>query len=330
MEESSSKIRSTWNVDIGVKPKLNRPPDFTTFWVRTTQALDGVDPALERRGRPSPSRTPIRHESLTFSSLGSVRIGGYLLEWEDDKRRPLVVHSHGYGSQCAARWDWARRGVNVLGVDIRGFGVSESAVPKRSRWGYVLTGIESPERSVVRGAVCDYLRAVEVADELVGDRTSRRLLHGVSFAGGLAVMAQGLLRYADLLALGVPTFGWAEGRQFFVRTGSGAEINRFLQERPEATEDTMVVLRYFDPMNFAPLVKCPTLLGVGLEDDVVPADTVYPIAHHLDGPLELMQFPVSHSDRPEEKLWKQFEDRWLGMALSGVPEGFGKGSPAAE
>ncbi len=67
--------------------------------------------------------------------------------------------------------------------------------------------------------------------------------------GGLALMAEALWHTSDLLVLGVPTFGWAEGRYFLVKSGSGAEIAHYLEERPEATEDIMLVLRYFDAVN---------------------------------------------------------------------------------
>ncbi|MFM1891430.1 MAG: hypothetical protein RLZ44_507, partial [Pseudomonadota bacterium] len=126
-----------------------------------------------------------------------------------------------------------------------------------------------------------------------------------------------------LLALGVPTFGWAEGRNLFVQHGSGAEISNYLRRRPDHVEDTMLVLRYFDAVNFADRVTCPTLLGLGLEDAVVPAKTVYGIANHLGAPYELLEFPVSHSDHPEEQLWERFENYWLQLAVQGVPAGFG-------
>src|SRR6266571_4897765 len=118
--------------------------------------------------------------------------------------------------------------------------------------------------------------------------------------------------------------GWAEGRRLFASSGSAGEINHYLERRPEhAAEDVMVVLRYFDPVNFAGLVRCPTLVGVGLVDEVVPAPTVLAIAAHLGGSHELMRFPVSHSGTPEERRWRAFERRWLELALTGVPEGFG-------
>ena len=57
-------------------------------------------------------------------------------------------------------------------------------------------------------------------------------------------MAEALGGASDLLVVGVPTFGWAEGRYFLVKSGSGAEIARYVKERPEDAEDVMLVLRY--------------------------------------------------------------------------------------
>lgn len=221
-------------------------------------------------------------------------------------------------------WEWALAGMNVFGVDIRGFGMSMDAVPKRSRWGYMLTRIESPETYVLRGAVCDYIQAVRIGKMLLGPEVSRTVLRGTSFAGGLALMAEAVLQTADLLVLAVPTFGWSEGRHFFVKAGSGSELNQYLEKRPEAAEDLMLVLRYFDPMNFAEWVRCPTLVGLGLQDDVVPAHTVYAIVNHLKGPHRVIEFPVSHTTSAEGELWKQFDEEWIGLALHGVLADFEK------
>jgi cephalosporin-C deacetylase len=273
---------------------------------------------------PAGGRDGIRLQRLSFASLGGVAIRGYLLRWADREPRPLVVHGHGYGSKVTTRWSWARAGLNVVGVDVRGWGRSRAALPSPSPWGWVLSGRESPERSVLRGAVCDYLRAVQVGRRLLGETTTRTVLEGTSLAGGLALMAEALAGVADLLAVAVPSFGWAEGRRLLASSGSAAEINRYLERRPEhSAEDLMVVLRYFDPVNFAGQVVCPTLIGVGLVDQVVPAATVLAIADRLGGPHEVLRFPVSHSDDPEERRWRAFERRWLELAHTGVPDGFG-------
>lgn len=250
---------------------------------------------------------------LTFRSLGGVEVTGYSIGWRDDEPRTLVVHSHGYYSRCELRWNWAEAGYNVVGIDIRGFGRSAAAAPAQSRWGYVLTGIASPETSILRGAACDYLRTLQIARNLFKGRTTRHLSYGFSFAGGIALMAEALFGASDLLILGVPTFGWAEGRYFLVKSGSGAEIAHYLEARPEDSEDVMLVLRYFDAMNFAGMIRCDTLIGLGLHDPVVPAETVYSIANHLSAPCEIMEFPVSHTELPEEERWQEFEARWLAL-----------------
>ena len=304
----------------GPRPPLTRPPDFGPFWEKTKAELGRIEPGVSRE--PLGSEEPaLGFERVSFDSLGGARVSGYAIFWEGGDPRPLVVHGHGYGGGLEPMWHWARAGVNVLGVQVRGYGRSGGAEP--SPWGYVLTGMHSPWESVLRGAVCDYMRAVEVGRELLGPLVSRTVLNGASFAGGLAVMAEANLQVADLLVLAVPSLGWAEGRRFLVEEGSGREINRYLEAHPEREDDVMAVLSYFDTMNFAADVLCPTLVGLGLEDNVVPAPTVYAIVNHLGGPHEVVRLPVSHTDRPEEKLWERFEVYWMRLALGGVPPDFG-------
>ena len=305
------------------KPPLTRPEDFSAFWRSTRQQLEQVDAKVQYIANIEGSIPGVSGKVVSFLSLGQVRVSAFFLQWQDEQPRPLVINSHGYGSHCHPRWDWAKQGVNVLSIDIRGFGISQAALPAPSRWGYVITGIETPETSVIRAAVCDYMQAARVGRELCGDRTNTIVFEGVSFSGGLALMSQAILGQADLLAIGVPTFGWAEGRNLFVKSGSGAEISRYLARRPDYAEDTMVVLRYFDAVNFADQVKCPVLLALGLKDDVVPAKTVYAIANHLQVPYELLEFPVSHTDGPEEEQWNQFESYWIRLILEGLPADFG-------
>jgi cephalosporin-C deacetylase len=305
------------------QPPLTRTPDFESFWEKTRAELGRISPAVSRESLDSQDPA-LGFERLSFDSLGGARVSGYAIRWKDDVLRPLVVHSHGYGGGLDPKWHWARRGVNVLGVEARGYGCSRDALPSLSPWGYVLTGIESPEKHVLRGAVCDYVRAVEVGREILDPFLSRTVLHGTSFAGGLAVMAESILQVADFLVVAVPSFGWAEGRRRLVEDGSGQEINRYLEAYPEREEDVMVVLSYFDSMNFAAGIRCPTLVGLGLEDKVVPAPTVYAIVNHLNVPLQVVRLPVSHTDRPEEKLWDGFEAYWLHLAVEGIPPNFGE------
>ena len=305
------------------QPALTRPLDFGSFWETTRAELGRISSAVSRESLGSEDPA-LELERLSFASLGGARVSGYAIRWKDDVLRPLVVHSHGYGGGLDSMWHWARMGVNVLGVEARGYGHSRDALPSLSPWGYVLTGIESPETHVLRGAVCDYMRAVEVGREILDPFVSCTVLNGTSFAGGLAVMAESILQVADFLVVAVPSFGWAEGRRLLVEDGSGQEINRYLETHPEREEDVMLVLSYFDSMNFAAEIRCPTLVGLGLKDNVVPAPTIYAIVNHLSAPHQVVRLPVSHTDLPQEQLWDRFEAYWLRLAVEGVPPNFGE------
>jgi cephalosporin-C deacetylase len=308
---------------------LSRPVDFPAFWSSTLDELAAIPPATERA--VVDTRGSLVLEDVSFASLNRARIFGYVLRWDDTRRRPLLVHSHGYGGHCVPMWQWASRGIHVVGVDIRGFGRSREVVQSPSRWGFMLTGRQAPEHHVLRGAVCDYLRAAQVGHELLSNRVSRNVFQGTSFAGGLAWMAAALSQSQpfppDLLAVGVPTFGWAEGRHLFAGAGSAVEISRFLAgQPPQAAEDLMVVLRYFDPLNFAQDIRSPSLVALSRKDEVVPSETVLAMVAHLRVPYELLWFPVSHSDSPEERHWAQFEKRLLSLTVDGLPDGFGRGN----
>lgn len=300
----------------GVRPPSARPPDFAAFWSATRADLDRTDPDVRLR-RLAVDAAGLVLTDATFTSLGAARITGYLLRWPDGRPRPLIVHGHGYGGQNRVRWDWAQTGCHVFGVDIRGFGRSSAALPERSRHGWILTGIAAPETSVLRGAGCDYLRAAEVAIAALGEQRSTTVLTGTSFAGALTVMAEAQRPTANLLALGVPTFGWAEGRRLLVQAGSGLEITRYLAATPrESEEDVLRVLRYFDTMHHAPLVHAPAIVGVGQVDAVVPAPTVYAVVNALSGPVEVWELPVSHTELPAESWWQRFEEHCLERAVA--------------
>lgn len=305
------------------QPALTARVDFRSFWRDTAAELDKTPIDLDsQRLQRVPYQGLCAHR-LAFRSLGNARLRGYSIGWSDDRPRPLVIHAHGYGGRSAMQWLWARSGLNVVGFDVRGHGLSFSAVPDRSRWGYMLTGIKDPRQHVLRGAVADYMRACQVGAVLFEGRTRRTVLHGQSFSGGLALMAEATRPTADFLALGVPTFGWHEGRHRLVRNGSATETRGYIHARPSQRDLVMRTLSYFDSMNFAPLIRCPVIAGFGRQDEVVPPETVLAVLRHLRCPHETMSLPVSHTDEPEEAAWEHFDATWIDAALYGLPPDFG-------
>lgn len=303
------------------KPNVERPPGFLEFWGTTVAELAGIAPRTDIVSAQAPDRD-LKLDRLNFTSLGGVRIRGYLLRPVTKQSRPLVVHAHGYEDRYELQVEWARMGLNVVGFDVRGAGRSAGAV-NVSENGYLLTGIESPQTSILRGAVADFLQAVRAARESLDGDFGTLGYYGFSFGGALALMAAALNHDADLVVLGQPTFGWNAERRRLALGGSALQLRRYMEKFRWRDDDVTQTLRFFDTVHFAPLIEAPALVGIGLDDDIVPSRTVLAIVNHMRCPVEVRLLPVSHSDDPRERRWQSFDDEWLDYVRNGLPAEFG-------
>ena len=299
------------------RPPLTRPRDFFPFWSDTLEALARTPPD-PRLGVAVTSPEGARITPVRFRSLGGRAVQGFLIAPGDRRTdappasgRPLVVSTHGYNSQSnpvlEARHT-AASGADLFCFDVRGFGLSRPGCPTDTG-GWVLTGLADPESSILRGAVCDFVRAAEVAVQLDAGRGGIAF-HGRSFGGALALMAQAVSQRAAYVAAAVPTLGWTEGRLRLAKAGSTREINDHLALHPAERASFLRSLAYFDTLHFADRVRCPSLVGVGAFDEVVPPATVYAITNHMVPAPEVLELPVSHTDRLNERRWVEFDRRW--------------------
>ncbi len=306
------------------KPNVERPEEFLRFWALTVAELQRVDPDPQLE-EDEVEAADLALKRVRYRSLGDAEIHGYLLCPKTVQPRPLVVHAHGYNDRYEIMVDWAQRGFNVFGFDARGFGRSTRSVDV-SEHGYVITGVESPRTSILRGAVADYLQAVRVARELLPDQVTSIGYYGFSFGGGLALMAAALSRDPNLVVVGQPTFGWNEERFRLALAGSALHIKEYVDQFPWRRDTVNSTLDFFDTLHFAPLIQAPVFLGIGLDDDVVPSRTLLALANYLKTPVEVRILPVSHSADPRESLWQSFKEEWLRCLADGLPSEFGTGT----
>ena len=82
----------------------------------------------------------------------------------------------------------------------------------------------------------------------------------------------------------------------------------------------MVVLRYFDPLNFAQDIRCPSLVGLSRKDEVVPPETVDGGASA--GSVRADVVPDKPQRLARGEAWTEFEKRSLDLTLYGLPEAF--------
>jgi len=88
----------------------------------------------------------------------------------------------------------------------------------------------------------------------------------------------------------VPSACWLEKR-VFDRVGGGANIAKFLDTHPALLDTVFDTLSYYDNINHACDIKCPTLVSVGLKDPICPADCAYAAFNKITAPKEMCAYP---------------------------------------
>lgn len=276
--------------------------DHSAFWAHWEQAVAACVPELRPRTHeePDPSDTSATHE---FESLRHVRIGATLLLPPGAKRNPAAIRAgvlalHGYaappplGAEEQAWTPLLERGTAVLAIRVRGFPGSRldarSLTPEGPGHdlGFVTYGLDArvskPEDAMVWSipqAVADVALACRALrtylDRLPGPRRPLYLT-GTSFGGGLAVVAaaHGAPGSFDRLCISLPAMGdwtWRLAHRDRCRHGMGGEVWNFLTLHAARAAEIVEVLRLCDTVVHAGRVRCPTLCGLALRDEVVPA-----------------------------------------------------------
>ncbi|MYT68876.1 MULTISPECIES: acetylxylan esterase [unclassified Streptomyces] len=276
------------------------PADFDAFWRGRYEAARAV-PTRPEIGPLVEERDGVRIFEVTYTSVGDVRLGGWLALPVDGPAEHGFVIGHGYGGRDAAGPDVPLplpRSAAILpcvrGMVERGL---VDGVPSVSAE-HVLHGIASRETYVIGECVADLWCAASALLELVpelgesvasGDGLGYL---GESFGGGLGALA---LPWDDRFAAGeltVPTFGNHPLRLTLDCAGSGAAVRRHHSLHPEVVD----VLGYFDAATAATRLTKPTLVAAALFDPSVPPPGQFAVFNALGGGGELLVLEAGHFD----------------------------------
>ena len=66
------------------------------------------------------------------------------------------------------------------------------------------------------------------------------------------------------------------------RTYPYEEINDYLGIYPDQWADIVSTWNYYDCINFAERIRCPIIVYIGLQDDVCPPETAYPLMEKIN------------------------------------------------
>jgi cephalosporin-C deacetylase len=273
---------------------VERPADFDEFWAATLAeaASIALNPTLEHV--PIRSTEEVDVYEIHYDSLDSLRVAG----WYCVPRAsylpppyPALLIVPGYISEPTLPKAWARRGYAAVGVAPRGK-LRSNAHFNPGYPGLLVHNIVDRHTYAYRGFYVDACRAVDFVRSRAEVDAARIGVHGSSQGGALTIVTAALRSDAIACgAAGAPYLCGFMAAASLTHSYPYEEINDYLRLHPEREPLVRATVAYYDGLNFAPRIRCPMLVYIGLEDDVCPPETGYAVYQAMTCPKDLHAYP---------------------------------------
>lgn len=295
-----------------------RPPDFDDFWAAIMAAVNEIPLNPSLKHVPMRSTDEVDVYEIGYDSLDHLRIAGWYCVPKESYLAPpypALLLVPGYISEPTLPKSWARMGYAAVGVAPRGKLRSNTHFDPGYP-GLLVSNIVDRHTYAYRGFYVDACRAVDfVLSRPEVDKT-RIGIHGSSQGGALTVTTAALC--PDVItcgAAGAPYLCGFMDAASLTNSWPYEEMNDYLRQYPDREADMRATLDYYDGINFAPLIKAPMLVYIGLGDDVCPPETGYALVDAMTCPKTLHAYPRSAHDAG--RYWEMAEvEKFLASHLN--------------
>ena len=257
--------------------KVTKPADFDDFWGEVEDQVSRIplEPHVELD--PFRSSEDVDVYQVFYNSLDWVRIAGwYSLPKGYQGRLPGLLLVPGYLMEPPIPKTWAKKGYATFSAAPRGKLRSHHQF-NPGYPGLLTHCIVDKNTYSYRGFYIDACRAFdfllsrdEVDPEHIG-------VTGHSQGGGLTITTAAMRPQVRAAASGAPYLCGIMDAIELTHTYPYQEINDYLRYHPDSLKSVEQTLAYFDGINFADKVKCPTIVSIGLQDNVCPPETGYSV-----------------------------------------------------
>ncbi|MDR0895550.1 MAG: acetylxylan esterase [Prevotellaceae bacterium] len=271
------------------------PPDFVSFWDQTKAELQQVAPEYKLEQLTSDTNIARKLYRVSMKSWGGVEISGYYsvpAQIKKGKKVPAIIYYMGYGSK-----PWipgGNPGCAEFVLSTRGQGLQQ---PTNSYGDWITYKLDAKEAYYYRGAFMDLIRAVDFIASRPEIDASRIAAEGGSQGGAFTLIACAL---DHRLRVGAPTIPFlSDYRDYFnIVSWPGNVIKKRQQELGLSDEQLYLTLSYFDVKNFAGMIQCPIIMGVGLQDPVCPPHTNFAGFNRILAEKAYYIYPLNEHSTP--------------------------------
>lgn len=273
------------------------PTDLLTFWQRTRDELQQTPlnatlvPAPEQSGREYTT------SCVTLDSFQGKRLRAWYSVPTDPPpggRLPGILAVPGYGGDKPIPVHVVMSGFAVLTLYPRAQGESlhEWQLEHSTKLTYHVT---DKERFYYRGGYMDCLRGLDFLTTRPEIDATRLGMWSRSQGGGLT-LATAALDTRLCVAVAEEPFLCNYPLSITLTSRPYCELADYVAAHPDQRQAVLETLAYFDTLNLAPQIQCPTLVNAGMRDPVCPPPTILPVFERITAPKALHVYPeLTHS-----------------------------------
>jgi cephalosporin-C deacetylase len=275
---------------VNFESTTSRPDGFETFWADTRAELEKLPLSLELERSALRSTPDVDTYEVTYTSLTGAHVFAWLCVPNGDGPYPGLAIYPGYSGAPLVPRAWAKLGYVALQVSPRGHPKSDVDFDPGFP-GLMTSGIDEPRSYAYRGLYCDAWRAIDVLLARPEVDKARIGVTGGSQGGALSLIAGAGRPEVRAIAADVPFLTSIRDALKLSSSYPYEEVKDYLRLQPTYEERALATLDHVDTVNFADQIKAPTLLSIGLRDDICPPQTGYALYNRLSCPRELRVYP---------------------------------------
>lgn len=301
-----------------------RPADFDAFWETKLEELARV-PANPRLESADSGKANVAYSKITMDNFRGSRIQGQVARPAQGEKLPalLIVQWAGvYGLQKAWASDRAAEGWLVLNIEPHDLPIDRDEEFYRQQFAgplkdYWAIGNDDRDTSYFLRMYLSCYRAADYLTQRPDWDGKTLVVMGSSQGGMQSLMTAGLHpRITAALAnvpagcdmLG-PNAGRAPGWPQWLTRVEGKDAAKVREAS-----------RYYDVANFAPRIKCPVLVSVGLLDETCPPAGILAAMNLISAPKEIVLLPKSNH-QGDGNTQAAYNDRCYNVWLPALREG---------
>ena len=155
--------------------------------------------------------------------------------------------------------------------------------------GYLNNGLENRDNYYIKRVYLGCVRSIDLLTSLPEWDGKNVIVQGGSQGGALALITTGLDPRVTACVANHPALSDMAG----YKAGRAGGYPHFFRTEGMDTPEKLRTMAYYDVVNFARLIKVPTYITWGYNDDVCPPTTSYAVYNTLDCPKEALITPIN-------------------------------------